>query len=122
MLLFLPRCRLHVRRADPRPWQAPSLDTSRLAEGARITSGCASLGMQRGTGRLRFNERMVLSPLLSQRIQARAREIFGSHGNPKLYFGVEREKQRFGQPGHIGRTVDVDHKGSPTATVVLGKI
>ena len=78
--------------------------------------------MRRGTGRPRFNERMVLSPLLSQRVQARAREIFGSHGNPKLYFGVEREKQRFGQRRDIGRTVDVDHKGSPTATVVLGKI
>ena len=63
---------------------------------------------------------MGLSPLLPQRIQACAREIFGSHGDSKLHFGVEGEEERFGERRDIGRAIDVDHKGAATAPVVLG--
>ena len=63
-----------------------------------------------------------LTPLLAERLQIRAPEIFRLHRNPKFHHGIECKEPWLGQRWYFGRIVQINHKSATAAPVVLGEI
>src|SRR5438270_13965072 len=64
----------------------------------------------------------ALLPLLAKRFDVSASPILRCHRDVELHARIEREEERLGEHGDVGRAVYVDHKCAAAFPVSFGEI
>src|SRR5512147_271562 len=66
--------------------------------------------------------RRTSRPLLSEVLQASLSQILRAHQNAKFTIGLEFEKEGLGKSRYIRRSLYVNHKNSPTFSILLREV